>query len=202
MSEIADTVSEAVDPAEPSSESRLNTVVAALVAVLATALALGNVKDGNIVQAMQQAQASRVDAWAYYQAKSTKGHLAESVLDQLQLQKELNPGASPELRALLDKKIAFYQGEVAKYEKQKEEIRKQAEGYEKEYDRLNVHDDQFDMSEAGLSIAIALLGISALTRKWWLLGIAVVFAIFGVLLELAGFLGWAFHPDLVAKWLS
>jgi hypothetical protein len=180
----------------------LNTVIATLVALLATVLGLGNIKDGNIVQAMQQAQANRVDTWAYYQAKSTKGHLAESILDQIQLQKELNPGASPEAHALLDKKTAFYQAEIAKYEKQKDEIRKQAEGYEKEYDRLNVHDDQFDMSEAGISLAIALLGISALTRKWALVWVAVVFATFGVVLEVAGFLGWALHPDLLAKWLS
>jgi len=187
---------------ESPEESRLNTVVAALVAVLATIMALGNVKDGNIGQAMQQAQSNRVDAWSYYQAKSTKGHLAESILDQLQLQRELNPGANPEARILIDKKIAFYQAQVAKYEKEKAEVQRQAKGYEEEYERLNVHDDQFDMAEAALSISIALLGVSALTRKWWLVWIAVAFAAFGVLMELAGFFSWALHPDMVAKWLS
>jgi len=187
---------------ESPEESRLNTVVAALVAVLATIMALGNVKDGNIGQAMQQAQSNRVDAWSYYQAKSTKGHLAESILDQLQLQRELNPGANPEARTLIDKKIAFYQAQVAKYEKEKAEVQRQAKGYEEEYERLNVHDDQFDMAEAALSISIALLGVSALTRKWWLVWIAVAFAAFGVLMELAGFFSWALHPDMVAKWLS
>jgi len=58
------------------------------------------------------------------------------------------------------------------------------------------------MAEAALSISIALLGVSALTRKWWLVWIAVAFAAFGVLMELAGFFSWALHPDMVAKWLS
>ncbi|HEV7516234.1 MAG TPA: DUF4337 domain-containing protein [Thermoanaerobaculia bacterium] len=193
---------ETVAGPESPDTSRLNTVVAALVALLATVMAVGNIKDGNIVQAMQQAQSNRVDTWSYYQAKSTKGHLAESIRDQLQLQRELNPGANPEARALLDKKIAFYQAQVAKYEKEKAEIQGKAKGYEAEYDRLNVHDDQFDMAEAGLNVAIALLGISALTRKWWLVWIAVAFASFGVLMDAAGFLGWALHPNMLAKWLS
>jgi hypothetical protein len=193
---------EAVAGAESPDASRLNTVVAALVALLATIMAVGNIKDGNIVQAMQQAQSNRVDAWSFYQAKSTKGHLAESIRDQLQLQRELNPGATPEARALLDKKIVFYQAQVAKYEKEKAEIQRQAKGYEEEYDRLNVHDDQFDMAEAGLNVAIALLGISALTRRWVLVWIAIAFAAFGVLMDAAGFFGWALHPNMVAKWLS
>lgn len=202
MSEVADTVTDVLDKAEHPPESRLNSTVAILVAVLATVMALGNVKDGNIVQAMEQAQANRVDAWSYYQAKSTKGHLAESILDQIELQKELSPGAPPEAKALFERKIAFYRGEVAKYEKQKEEIKRQAEGFQKEYDRLNFHDDQFDMAEAALSIAIALLGVSALTKKWWLVGLAVVFSGFGVLIEAAGFLAWGIHPEIFAKWLS
>jgi len=47
----------------------LGVALGAFVAVAATFMALCNVKDGNIVQAMAQAQANSVDAWAYYQAK-------------------------------------------------------------------------------------------------------------------------------------
>ena len=188
--------------AEKPEDPRLNNVVAALVAVIATLLALGNIKDGNICQAMQQAQSNRVDAWSFYQAKSTKGHLAESFLDQILLQRELNPGATPEVRAKFDEKIADYDKKLAKYEKEKKEVEAQAKGYEAEYDRLGAHDDQFDMAEAALGIAIALLGISALTRKWWLVWVAVAFSAFGVLMEIAGFLQWSIHPDLIAKWLS
>jgi len=60
----------------------LNTTIAILVAVAASFVALCNVKDGNIVQAMAQAQANSVDAWSYYQAKSTKQHIAEGMIDE------------------------------------------------------------------------------------------------------------------------
>ena len=198
MSEINETISEAVENAEKSHDG-LNNLIAVLVALLATFMALCNIKDGNIVQAMSQAQAKAIDQWSYYQAKGTKQNLAESVLDQLHLRKAESAGAAV---PLLDKEIATYTESVKKYEKQKEDIKKEAEGAQAEYDRLNVHDDQFDMSEATISIAIALLGVSALTRKKWLVGVAILFAGFGVVMGLAGFFAWNLHPDAFAKFLS
>src|SRR5262245_5750476 len=199
MGEIDEKITEAVEKAR---ESRLNTAIAAFVAVSATLMALNNVKDGNIVQAMQQAQAKSVDAWAYYQAKGTKQNLAISAREQVELLRETTPNATPEVRAVIDKRIAEYAAQEKKYETEKEEIRRQAEGYQKEYDDLNVHDDQFDMAEALLSVAIALFGVTALTRKGWLMGVAVVFAACGSILGFAGFLGWNLHPDWLARLLS
>jgi hypothetical protein len=209
MSELSDTVSEAVDKAnEPPAgqgepESNLNSLVAVSVAVVATFIALCNVKDGNIVQAMQQAQASGVDEWAYFQAKGTKLNIAESARDSLVLQREISGAQlTPEARALVDKKIADYEAKIHLYEQEKAEIKKTAEGFQKEYDRLNLHDDQFDMAEALTSVAIALLGITALTRKRRLLYVAWVFAGCGVILGIAGFAGLGLHPDFLARWLS
>lgn len=202
MAEIDETVSEAVEKAESQPESRLNSVIAALVAVLATFMALSNIKDGNIVQAMAQAQAASIDQWAYYQSKSTKQHMAENMVEQLTIQRDTYANLSAQTKALFDQKIAAYTAEAHRYEAEKEDIKKEAEGHQQDYDKLNIHDDQFDMSEAALSIAIALLGISALTRKKWLVVFAIVFGAFGTLLGLAGFLGWAIHPDAIAKFLS
>jgi hypothetical protein len=197
MSDIDETISEAV---EHASESRLNSVIALLVALTATFMALCNVKDGNICQAMQQAQAGALDQWSYYQAKGMKLNLAESVLDQLSLQRAIL--ADPKFAVLIDQKIAWYKSQAKKYEKEKADIKKQAEDYQKGYDALNFRDDQFDMSDACLSVAIALFGVTALTRKRWLLGFASLFMFFGVLFGLAGFFGWGIHPDFLAKFLS
>jgi uncharacterized protein DUF4337 len=201
MSDIGDTVSEAVEAAAESRDSRFNAVIAVLVALIATFMAVCNIKDGNIVQSMSQQQAKAVDSWAYYQAKSMKQNLAESVLDQLTLEQQAG-AATAGAAQLLERKVADYRQKVKRYETEKEEIRKQAEGAQAEYDRLGIHDDQFDISEAGLSIAIALLGVSALTRQRWLLVVALVFAGCGVLLGLAGFLGWNLHPDAIARLLT
>jgi len=222
MSELGEVISEAVersqeDEAEgeggerrppgaegPSARGRmsLNSLVAVSVAVTATFVALCNVKDGNIVQAMEEAEANRVDAWAYFQAKGTKLNLAESSLDALKVEREITPGLSAEGRALLDRKIADYQQKMAHYEQEKADIKKSADGYKQEYDRLNLHDDQFDMAEATISVAIALLGITALTQKRRLLYVAWAFAGFGVVMGVAGFAGLSLHPDFLARFLS
>jgi Domain of unknown function (DUF4337) len=200
MGDIADTVGEAVEKAK---ESRLNTAVAALVAISATFMALCNVKDGNVVQAMQAVQASSVDTWAYFQAKSTKQNLAEQMIDDLTIQRRLaGPTIAPDAAQILDAKIADYTAKAKLYETEKGEIKAKAEGFQKDYDALNVHDDQFDMAEASISISIAMFGVTALTQKRWLLGVGIAFAAFGSLLGIAGFAGWSLHPDFLARLLS
>jgi DNA repair ATPase RecN len=197
MTDISDLASEV---AERGAESRFNSIIALLVSIAATFMAICNVKDGNIVQAMQQAQANAVDQWTYYQVKGMKLNLAEATLDQLDLQRRMT--LNPEFVSMIDQRIAVYQAQIKKYDREKNDIRRQAEGYQKQYDALNVHDDQFDMSEACLSVALALFGVTALTKKRWLLAVAATFMFFGVLLGLAGFFAWSLHPDFLAKFLS
>ena len=197
MGEVDEPISGAL---EHAAESRLNSIVAVLVALAATLMALDNIKDGNVTQAMSQAQARSVDAWSYYQAKSTKQNLAEATLDQLQTMRA-TAAAGATGREEIDKKIAAYQAVIARYDKEKADIKAEAEGYQHEYDRLNLHDDQFDLSDAGFSVSIALLGVTALTRKRWLLGVAAVFLAIGVTFGLAGFFNWQLHPDKLMAWL-
>src|SRR5436190_9845460 len=83
MSDIGDTIQE---PIAEASKSKINSLVALFVAITATFMALCNVKDGNIVQAMSQAQAHAIDAWSYFQAKSTKESIAENTLEIVKLQ--------------------------------------------------------------------------------------------------------------------
>lgn len=199
MGEIAETVNEAVEKAR---ESRMNSVVAACVAIVATFMALCNVKDGNIVQAMAQAQAGAVDQWSYYQAKGVKGNLAESTKEQMELQRDTTPNLTPEARKAFDAKIAEHESQIKKYDDEKKAIKKQAEELEAQYNALNTHDDQFDMSEALLSVSVALFGVTALTQKRWLLGVALTFASIGILFGIAGFARLSLHPDWLAKFLS
>ena len=98
--------------------------------------------------------------------------------------------------------LKLYRERSQRYEKEKQQIKAQAEGLTAEYNSLNVHDDQFDMAEACFSVSIALYGITALTRRSWLLAIAGIFSLFGCVFGLAGFLNWSLHPDWLAKLLS
>ena len=95
-----------------------------------------------------------------------------------------------------------FDADIARYNREAPDLAAQARGFTDEYDALNVHDDQFDMAEALLSVAIALFGITALTRKAWLLVLALGFAACGTALGLGGFLGWNLHPDWLASLLG
>ncbi len=195
MGELGEMVSEAVEKAE---ESSLGSTVALLVALAATFVALASVKDRNLTLGMMQSQAKAVDTWNYYQAKSTKQNLAEATLDELLAIRV----ASPPAVADVDKRIEEYRSRVSRYEREKEDVKKEAEGYEHRYEELNVRHDQFDLSDAAMSVAIALLGVTALTRKRWLLGFAGVFLTIGVIFGLAGFLNWNLHADALVSWLA
>ena len=199
MSEIEDSAQQAL---EHGLDSRLNSLVAIVVAVAATFMALCNVKDGNIVQAMAQAQSHAVDAWTYYQAKGTKENLAAATAEQLTIERDTVPGLTPEARALFERKIVEYTARANTYAAEKERIKASAEGFEHEYDRLNVHDDQFDAAEACLTVCIALFGVTALTRKRWLFGLGLGMMGLGLALGVAGFLGLGLHPDFLARLLG
>ena len=200
MPEPLDSVQDTVQ--DHAAESRMNGFIALFVAVVATFMALCNVKDGNVVQAMQQSQARAVDQWAYYQSKGTKQHIAENSADMLRVQLDMNPGLNPELKAKVEAKIATQEANAKTYAAEKEQIKAEAEKAAKDYDAMNVHDDQFDLAEACLSVAIALAGVTALTKKRWLFGVACAFASLGILFGLSGFLGWGLHSDFMAKVLG
>ena len=199
MSDFVDLTEDAVEHAQGSG---LNRAVAVFVTLTGVFLVLCNVKDGNIVQAMAQAQSNSVDAWSYFQAKSTKQSIAEGMVDQFSVQRDIIPGLTADGRALLDRKVAEYTSKTKQYDTEKQKIKDSAEDYQKQYDRLNFHDDQFDMAEAALSLSIALFGVTALTQRRWLLGVAIVFAVFGFAFGVSGFLGYNLHPNFLAKFLG
>jgi len=199
MTDIAETIQESV---ENPGESKFNGLIALFVAVVATFMALCNVKDGNVVQAMQQAQAKSIDQWAYYQAKGTKQHIAENTAELFQAQLEMASGLKPQQVAKIEAKITEQKARVKTYEQEKNAIKQEAEQAGKEYDALNVHDDQFDLAEACMSVAIALAGVAALTKKRWLFGMAMGLGGLGIFFGLAGFFHWQTHSDLMAKLLG
>ena len=187
-----DTVLEASEQADKK-KSRLNALIAITVALIAALMAISNVKDGNIVQAMQQSQADRVDHWSWYQAKKSRLAVAESTLTILEIQPQT---------AARDKAMAKWKGERDKQKTESEDVKNQAEQDAKEYDKWNIHDDQFDASEALLSLSITLLAMTSLTQKKWLYGVALVPAAFGATMAIAGLFNLSLHSAWLAKVLG
>jgi hypothetical protein len=173
--------------------------VAVTVALLATFMGICKVKDDNINQNMQLAQADKIDHWAFYQARNAREEIAKATLTQLKLQAL---GAPESAADGYRQAIAHYETLAAEQSAKKDELRKQAEADQQRYDALNFRDDQFDLSDALLAIAIALLAITALTQMWALFAVAMVPTAFGLLMGLAGLGGWPLHPDMIVQLLS
>lgn len=194
---------EAIEPKQAASDkeksSWLNPAVAITVALLATFMGICKVKDDNIVQAMQQAQADKLDHWAFYQARNLREEIANSTLVQLRLQAITAPAAA---QAAYQEQIANYEKLAKEQRQKKEELKILAEKDQATYDTLNTHDDQFDLSDALIAIAISLLAVASLTQLWWLYGLSLIPSGFGVLMGVAGLASWSLHPDALVKLLS
>ena len=93
-------------PASTARRARLNAAVAITVALLATFMGICKIKDDNICQAMQQAQADKIDHWSYYQARNVRQEIAEAQATQLRLQQPAAPAAAQ----------AGYAEAIAKYD--------------------------------------------------------------------------------------
>jgi hypothetical protein len=178
---------------------RLNTWVAVTVALLATFMGICKVKDDNLVQAMQQAQADKLDHWAFYQARNIRQEVAQSALDQLRAIQNTKPIAA---RPAMDSVVARYKALVADQKAKKDSLRVAADADQHTYDSINYRDDQFDLSDALTAIAISLLALTSLTQKRWLFGIAMIPTVLGVLMGLAGLAGWHLHPAALTQMLS
>ena len=186
-------------PAAGRRSHRLNAAVALTVALLATFMGICKIKDDNICQAMQQAQADKIDHWSYYQARNVRQEIAEAAAVQLRLQQPGQPAAA---QAGYASAIAHYDQLAKDQAQKKDEVKAQATADQANYDALNYRDDQFDLSDALLAIAISMLAVSALTQLTWLYLLSLLPASFGVLMGVAGLVGLHIHPDRLSALLS
>jgi hypothetical protein len=182
-----------------AARARLNTWVAISVALLATFMGICKVKDDNICQAMQQAQADKIDNYAWYQARNIREEVASSTVAQL---KVLQASSSPQSQSVVQDQLKVYQALAQEQEEKKKVQQAAADKADQTYNELNFHDDQFDLSDAMLALAISLLAVTALTQKRWLFVIAMVPTFFGVLMGLAGLFSWHIHPNFLTRLLS
>lgn len=182
-----------IEVSAEAKDKSLNRKVAITVVVLSVFMGLCGIKDGNIVQAMAQAQSASVDKWNEYQATKTKQHVAEA--SRIQIAALADPKRAAPVLAGLDRDIAKYKAEAPR-------LAADAKTQSDQYDALNVHDDQFDASDAAVSTAISIAAVAALVESGWLLWAGWAFGAFGLFMGLCGFLGGGFHPALLSGLLG
>lgn len=138
--------------------------IAVITAIIATVGAIfayqGGATQANAGLYKNDAAIKKTEAsnqWNYYQAKSSKQNLSELAL-------ELSP----------ETKKAFYTEEIARYKKEKADIKKDAEKLEaeaKDWDKKSgeqMHQHhRWAQATTALQIAIALAAIALLTKRRW-----------------------------------
>jgi hypothetical protein len=147
-------------------------VTTILFAVCAT---LSTFKGGGYSTRAVLSQSKAANQWAYYQAKDLKSYLHE--LDKKALERELiRPGADQGAYAeALRADIKAYGDKIAKYDAQKDEIKKQAEDFERVISEAQAHGQAFGMAVIFLQLAILLSSVAALmkVRNLWLAGLGM-----------------------------
>lgn len=160
--------------------------IALMTAILATIGALISYQSGSAQNEamflknqsiLKQTEAS--DQWAFYQAKSIKGHLDDAVAS-------LSNSSEIKARFLADK---------AKQDKEKAEVQNEARKLQAESHKLGEESDaklhpheRLALALTFIQIAIALAAITVLTRRRWLLWGSVASAAIGIVVAGAAFL--------------
>jgi hypothetical protein len=173
----------------------MQTWIGLCVVILATFLGIANVKDDNIVQAMQLKQAERIDNWSWYQARKIRASVYEAFAEELSVPR---PNESPEMTRQREDKIGHFRQLAKDQISEADKQRKTAENAEEDYKALNAKDDQFDLCEAALAIGLALMGVTALVKRKWLFVVALIPSVFGLLMGIAGFLGMDTNSPVIS----
>ncbi|MDB6147045.1 MAG: hypothetical protein JWO45_709 [Spartobacteria bacterium] len=139
--------------------------VSLTVVVIAVAAATAAQWAGKFSSAVVMNQAWASDQWAFYQAKSLKQHLDESVHSLAGVQSNTQQSAD------LQKKLAE---RAARYDKEKAEIKAKAEGFEKARDAARARGAKMAMVISLFSVSIAMASICTVTKKKPLWFIAMV----------------------------
>lgn len=173
--------------AEEKKEPWMNQMALATV-VLAVGATLSTFKGGGYSTQSVINQNLASDQWAFYQAKSTKLHLHEIQIDQLQLQSMSLPAGGP-AAAAYEKKIAEYQAKAERYGEEKKKIEAEARSFEAVRDNAKVRGKPFGLAVIFLQVSILLNSIAGLmkVKRIWFVSIPV--GLVGLVCFADGFLG-------------
>jgi hypothetical protein len=145
----------------------ITTTILAVVASIASSRSSFFVAKAQLLTALQGSQ------WDYYQAKSIKQDLYETQQKSFQL--ELLGATTPEQRDLLGKNLQDYSKDIVRYDKEKADIKKQAEDTGKDNALAVRMGGQFSLAVVFSQIGIMLSSVGALLkrREMWIVGLII-----------------------------
>jgi hypothetical protein len=161
--------------------------VAMTTTVLAVLTSIASSRSGYCVSKSQVLTAQEGSQWAYYQAKSIKQNLLEAQHKVFEF--DVVGAVTSQQSAFLQKTLQASDADIARYDKEKTDIRKEAENTGKANARIARQGNQFSLSVVLFQIGIMLSSVSALLkrREMWIVGlifgcIATVYLANGVFL--------------------
>ena len=162
--------------------------VALTTTVLAVCAAISSLKGGSYSTQVQIKNTQEGARWSYYQSKSLKQNLAE--LEREHMAVLALEARTPEGRAQAEKALARSATEAQRYEKEKGEIKAEAEKLAAEQVELKRHGGAFGLAVMLLQIAIMMSSVGALIKKpvMWYAGL--LFGLGGLAYMANGFWGW------------
>lgn len=156
-------------PEIPAAADPFEKRVAISIAVLAVILSfVGNLGDNAKTDAIIKTNEAS-NQWGHFQAKGIKGQMAAM---QGELLAALGGAQPDEART---KEIARLRDETARYEKEKAELKKQAEDLQHEAAHKSAINDRCDLASLMLQIAVVICSVAILShwRAFWIAGLAL-----------------------------
>lgn len=147
----------------------VTTTVLAVVASIAASRSSFFIAKAQLLTALEGSQ------WSYYQAKSIKQNLYET--QEKAFQVEILNAANPAQKQLLGKNLQDYSKDIARYEKEKADIKKDAEGTDKQNALVGRMGSQFSLAVVFSQIGIMLSSVGALLKRkeMWIVGLVMGF---------------------------
>ena len=143
--------------------------------IFAVAATLSTFKGGGYSTRSMLSQEQASNKWSYFQSKSLKLYLYETQKDVLELDTKSMKKEDALVIDAYNKKILEYEQSIKRYEKEKADIKKEAEHLESLRDEAQKHSQVFGMAVIFLQISILISSIAALIKRkyLWLIGIGV-----------------------------
>jgi hypothetical protein len=147
--------------------------IAMTTTVLAVVAAIASSRSSFFVAQAQLLTATEGSQWAYYQAKSIKQNLFD--IQQKTFEINMLGATTQDQKDLMTRNILEYTKDIAKYDKEKADIKAQAEATDKENGIVVRRGSQFSLAVVFAQIGIMLSSVGALLKRKeiWILGLAI-----------------------------
>jgi hypothetical protein len=189
--------------AHRDADTRFRNRAALLIAVIAAVLAIGGLGGGNATDDMIYNNIKASDTWAFFEATNLRQTVIEIAITELEGDLA-DPNLTAEHRARIERQLAEHRTTIARYESEpdpaapndplrgegKRQLRAQAQAFEAAREVASDRDNNFDLAEVFLQLALVLGSVAILALNRAVLFVAMGLGLLGSLLVANGF--WLF----------